>query len=74
MRVWLRRVGIGAVFAAFAAAATAGPASGDSALTEALAVLKREKVDTIISDILMTWSNRSKSGILLSGLRTPTLS
>src|SRR5580693_2052951 len=43
MRVWLRRVGIGAVFAAFAAAATAAPASEESALTDALAVLKAHR-------------------------------
>jgi kynurenine formamidase len=43
MRVWLRHVGIGAVFAAFAAAASAAPASGDPALTDALAVLKAHR-------------------------------
>jgi len=43
MRVWLRRVGIGAVFAAFAAVASAAPASENSALTDALAVLKAHR-------------------------------
>jgi kynurenine formamidase len=45
MRVWLRRVGIGAIFTAFAGAVTAAPApaSESSALTDALAVLKAHR-------------------------------
>src|SRR6202162_2143799 len=43
MRVWLRCVGIGAVFAAFAAVAGPAPAADGAALTDALAVLKAHR-------------------------------